>query len=139
MIKVLIVQANHDHDGQNIRDLEAAIARGHTDEEGWQMPVTARPGDLVVFYQTKDGGFRAWGFVEGEPWRVEGEYGPVRGRVAAVQPVDPLADDWRMIKAKTGVDGGHEGYQTVKPDVAVRFLQLLQLLPLNPRPETSGH
>lgn len=136
MIKVLVLQVNHKNDNENLRDLENAIASGHTDEEGWQMPGTAQAGDLVVWYETDGGGFMARGFVEAKPWRLPkgAPYGPFRGHVAAVQRMPPV--DGRDVKDRTGVDGGHEGYQTVKDEKAVNFLRSVGLLSSDEEPTT---
>ena len=40
MIKVRVVQVNEDP--KNTAELAAAVAAGHTDEDGWQMPRTRR-------------------------------------------------------------------------------------------------
>jgi hypothetical protein len=39
---------NHENDNEDLHDPQNAIANGHSDEEGWQMPGTAEPGDVMV-------------------------------------------------------------------------------------------
>jgi hypothetical protein len=126
MMKVLVLQVNHKNDNENFRDLQAAIATGHTDADGWQMPGTAQPGDLVVWYETDGVGYVARGFVERIPWRVKEGPGPFRGPVAAVQWIPQV--DPKSVEEVCGIKGGHEGYQTVPDAKAVSFLQAVGLL-----------
>jgi hypothetical protein len=51
----------------NLYEMEQGIAAGHT-VGGWQMPKTAVPGDLAVWYAgSPDQDYRAWGWVVGFP------------------------------------------------------------------------
>ncbi len=103
------------------------MAVGHTVDEvdGWQMPKNAMPGDLVVWYAAGRSEFVARGWVEARShlssWKGHPSYmGPVAG-MQKIEAVDRLT-----VKDACGVDGGHEGYQTV-PDAKVdNFLRVLK-------------
>jgi len=124
MIKVRVLQV--DKDQENTDELAAGVAAGHTDNDGWQMPRESAPGDLVVWYATGPHQFVARGWVEASPRKVEEGFGPYRGPVAGMQWIEP-ADCKKVIK-DCGFDGGHQGYQTFKDEIAVDFLRSVRLL-----------
>lgn len=124
LTKVHVLQVNTDP--ANVADLTAAVASGRTDEDGWQMPKNAAPGDLVIWYAAGRQQFVARGWVEEPPRPVKTGPGPFRGRVAGMRWIKPV--DRRKVFEECGVNGGLQSYQTVKDDVAVAFLQSVGLL-----------
>lgn len=128
MTKVHVLQVNDEQ--KNINDLNDAIKAGHTDPEGWQMPKTAAPGDLVVWYAARrhplGQHFIALGRVEEKPSKVRQGFGPYRGQVAGIRKIEPV--DAKKVRKESRVYGGHEGPQTVPDEKAVAFLLSLGLL-----------
>jgi len=124
MIKVRVLQVNTDP--QNIEELSAAVAAGHTEEAGWQMPRDSVPGDLVVWYAAGRQRHVACGFVDSSPVKVDQGFGPYCGQVAAVQRIEEV--DRKKVLHECGVDGGRQGYQTVKDEIAADFLRSVGLL-----------
>src|SRR5258707_5778658 len=71
---------------KNLDDLAQTIQRGrtlHGSDGGWRMPVTAQPGDLVIWYPASpDQEYVAYGLTAGLPSKREPTrqpYGPVAG------------------------------------------------------------
>jgi hypothetical protein len=125
MIRVRVLQVNTDP--QNTSELAEAVATGHTDGDGWQMPMDSAPGDLAVWYAAGRQQYIAWGWVESAPMRVTRGFGPFRGQVAGMQAMEPV--DRKKVMKESGVNGGLQSYQTVKDEITVKFLQSLGLLP----------
>jgi hypothetical protein len=75
---------------ENLNEMEQGIEVGHT-VDGWQMPKTASPGDLAVWYAASpDQDYRAWGWVADIP--TAGFRNTDRlymGPVAGVRRIDP--------------------------------------------------
>jgi len=124
MIKVRVLQVNTDP--ENTGELAAAIADGHTNEDGWQMPMHSVPGDLVVWYAAGLQKFVARGWVEASPWKVKQGFGPYRGLVTGIQAIEEV--DRRKVINDCDFDGGHQGPQNVKDEIAVEFLRSVGLL-----------
>ncbi len=113
----------------NLDEMEQGIAAGHT-VDGWQMPKTAVPGDLAVWYAASpDQDYRAWGWVVGLPragFRESSRLyvGPVGG-IQRIEPVKPR----REIAEACGFnrDSVAQQAQTVPDEIADDFLRALGL------------
>ena len=125
MIKVHILQV--DTQPVNVAEFEESLAIGHTVDEahGWEMPKNAEPGDLVVWYAAGRSEFVARGWVEDHPHPgTRNGHPSYMGPVVGMQRIKAVH---RMtVKDSCGVDGGHQGYQTVRETVVGEFLLALK-------------
>lgn len=106
---------------------EASPARGHA---GWQIPKTAQPGDLAIWYSAAPHQrYVAYGRIAGMPRKPPGErvkyYGPVRD----ILPLPDGPQSRKSVAAKSGVNGTSVAQlaQTVPADRAVAFLEAVGL------------
>jgi hypothetical protein len=103
------------------------VTVGHTVDkvDGWEMPLNARRGDLVVWYAAGRSEFVARGWVEARPHSTSRNghrcyMGPAAG-MQRIKAVDRLT-----VKDACGIDGGHQGYQTVPDAIVGGFLRALK-------------
>lgn len=123
-ITVHILQVNDQ--AENLDELDRSVRAGHTVED-WQMPKSARPGDLAVWYASgpRAGVYVAWGWVDGVPHPVEDGPGPYRGTVGSMRELNrPTRQD---VIDHCGVNGGVQSYQTLTGDRALDFLEAVGL------------
>jgi hypothetical protein len=125
MTKVHVLQVDTQPD--NLDELERSLAVGHTVDEvnGWEMPMKAEPGDLVVWYAAGRSEFVARGWVEARPHPgTRNGHLSYLGPVAGVQRIKAVHR--LTVKDACGVDGGHQGYQTARDEIAGDFLRALK-------------
>jgi hypothetical protein len=123
-ITVHILQVNEEK--ENCDELARSVRIGHT-ETDWQMPKSARPGDLAVWYASgrKAGKFVAWGWVDGVPYHVEDAPGPYRGTVAGMRKLKEVGR--QEVIDYCGVNGGVQSYRTLTGARALDFLEAVGL------------
>jgi hypothetical protein len=114
-----------DSDPANLDELGDGLKKNHTVDD-WQMPKTAKPGDVAVWYATiPTGAYVAWGWIEDVPHKVDEGHGPFRGPVKGMRSLQPPVSRDDVIRA-CDIDGGVQSYQTVK-DRAPAFLEAIGL------------
>ena len=128
LAKVHVLQV--DRNPENIAELGAGVTAGRTVDD-WQMPMGARPGDLVIWYAAGRQEYVALGWVDDIPVMVTEGPGPYRGKVARMEWIEPV--DRRKGIRDCGFNGGVESYQTVEERLVANFLDSLGLSLLTPR------
>jgi hypothetical protein len=123
---------------KNLAELADGIRDGHTltgtspdpGHGGWQMPKTARPGDLAIWYAgAPDQRYVAYGVVAGIPRKPSSERVKYYGPVADIRPLPAGPQPRKSVAAKSGVNGTTVAQlaQTVPAERAAAFLKALGL------------
>jgi hypothetical protein len=113
----------------NLDEMEEGIAAGHT-VDGWQMPKTATPGDLAVWYAASPyQDYRAWGWVAGSPRAGFRESDRLYvGPVAGIRRIEPVKRRQEVAEAcGFNRDSVAQQAQTVPYEIADHFLRALGL------------
>jgi len=111
----------------NLTEMEQGIAAGHT-VDGWQMPKTALPGDLAIWYAASpDQDYRAWGWVAGPPSPGFRESDRLyMGPVAGIRQIEPVRRRLEVAEAcGFNRDSVTQQAQTVSDEIVDDFLREL--------------